>query len=267
MTAASPPLDYAPRTSHRRRWRRFLILTTLLLVLTALGWQYRQAIVDRVNLLTAQRRCMTHTAPRDTVVFNEHHQRGPRLVASDPSYRDYQDGYTGFSSGPRRPQGTYQTFPAWERLAPYVLNAAGAPAFTPATLLAPRGLIFAHERRAPQRDARLVVVEVRADTHFRLIVHTLRPGGPFRTPVILKTNEVDATISDLLELGALFEDSTRIFAGQPDPDDPARFTFRADAHGVEIKAYGHLLSDDTVRLDVPDAAELKRQILKRPIQQ
>jgi hypothetical protein len=154
-------------------------------------------------------------------------------------------GYTAVDGAAYRPAEPWQRFYA----------AAGG-------VMRSEGTVFLHERRTPAGERRLVGVDLL----------------PFGLPIGL--NLTDPVEGRLEPWGRVFTDGSflrppveafspkqnpyrswsligppdrlRVFAGQPDPNDPSHFTIDYEVHGVRHTLDGWLRDDDTVVIEPRD---------------
>lgn len=240
MTTRSPQLDYEPSTrAHRRNsLRRWLLVLATVFVTASLWWQ-GPAAYRRLQLAYWLHRVATFTAPADRVVYEEDPARWPALLAR-PGYRTMPVESFGWS-----PFVAYLAPPV-ERLSQLRTTAtAGAT------------VLFAHHRRSPDGRDRLVIVWL-AYNGVRCNAQGATPDNQVRLD--LRTTVLDGTTvlrddghSPWVAPTSVAQDRqsplyARIFAGQPDAADPARFTipFQIGDHADTLD--GHLRNDGRILL-------------------
>jgi hypothetical protein len=265
-----PQLAYAPTSGGptRRQFRLLLILTmvnTVLLGGYILGprlWSYaseqwtsfqnqraaerkrKQAEAARLAMLPAQEKCLKFVAPADRLVYAQDPDGGARILAqSSPTTAKRQPVLLPAVAPP--PDCLVQlpkVIEGWGELS----NARWAYAFV-------------HERRAsPSDPPRLVVVLLYGVTErpasnrpvreqITVVALTLRPASLSEDLVAEAYSSYGATRAD----EAKQNDDTflRVGSGQPDPDDPSRFSIPYELTGVGKGTFdGQLLGNELVTL-------------------
>lgn len=219
---AKVPLDYAPPRKRRDwRWRLFRWAICLLVVAGALlycGRRWGPGWWKRAQFLRVERECMDYTAPPDLVMFTTDPDEGKRLAATA--------GY----KNPRLALGVWYVPPLWKEYP----HGGWEP-----------GPAFLHRRSRPDGQERLVAIDMSG--HLR--------GGALNFYVRLivpatwrRDTEVKREGQPYLSMGLYGADRVRVFAGQPDPDNPSHFTIGYTLNGVPGTIDGWLLDDDTVSL-------------------
>ncbi len=109
----------------------------------------------------------------------------------------------------------------------------------------PGGTVFLHARHAPGHTDRLVAIEAGCDDIARFSYTVIVPGPkPFAMPIHMRV----PTLIKFVHRPNGF----RVYAGQPDPADPAAFTIRCvsqdDRPSPDDSIDGRLNADDTVTL-------------------
>lgn len=219
MTEASPQLDYAPPPPlHRRRgFRRAPIVATLLAVVLA-GWIVAPRVWQSVPLLLQQRQAMRLVVPPDTVVYEPDRERAAKLW-----------GVVG---------------------SPYVTRPPGGAFYSPQIA---KGTfsghsLFMHGLRRPDGAMRFARIEVTTPS--------------LKSPeVILRTFVATPATFMNPRVGGYHEDHDpppgpagqprrpRLFAGQPDPNDPSRFTMRYEYPDRSGVIHGRLTDADTIEFE------------------
>lgn len=221
-TSNPPPLSYAPPpTWHRRRLVRRVVLCLVLVAMAGAGTRWGPRYYRRAQLLYWQRKCMEYRAPADQVVY----ELGPGAQALFAKSREYIS--LGISYNQLAPAGCK---PVGREPACFASYRQGVLTMRPS-----RSVLFMHTMRLPSGGDRLVIVQdnFMVDWEPRFI-----EGFDLRVsvtePATWKSPPKDVTAA--LPFG--YQDSTlkalpnvRVFAGQPDPADPAHFTIRYEFNG------------------------------------
>jgi hypothetical protein len=233
--APSPRLEYAPAAPVRRR--KIIRRALAMIVIAAVGYvavRHGTAIRSQAKLLYLQRQCLRYTAPADQIVFTNDPADAPSLLRR-PGYQPL----LGWGSGAAPPTLTGHVPPSWGNFT----SAAAIPALSPTNRAA---VVFCGERVSRTGVRRLVVIErTAAQPHYpynplsldvRLVAPAEWTGRPMnRTPIypIIRftgTNPIEPV-------------PTRIYAGQADPADAARFTIRFSMNGRDAVVEGRLNDD------------------------
>lgn len=273
----APPLDYAPTSHPRRRWRRILLIS-LFLSIAIVSWHFRHPILSRSKLLVAQYRCMHYAAPPDELVYEEDMQRGDQLIARDPAHyiraRHFPMRYMPVSETP-----ACRKTPCWDALCDsfpaQVSNSSIGWSISKSgwyALPSPSDTgfwsipIFLHQRRAKGGENRLIVIDLEGTHGYNLTARVIRPASLTKGPQVLSESDDQGDSSDLIKIARLFNDPNhlgiQLYAGQPDPADESRFTINACIATVNIKLQGQLLPNDTIQIEVPNGDQARTQILK-----
>jgi hypothetical protein len=254
----------------KRRPLSFLLYTTLALLLGAeLLWSLvvlRAPIVLYPSGDAAQwHRTLTFTLPPDQVVYEEDPRRAAGLAALPP---DPRSAYVGDPDKPAPPA----YFP--HGTGDYYLGSRGAeylPEFYRRMFMGvpPNGLLFLHERVAPGAVHRLVLVmQSNAPAPVRVTVRSTDAElrARYGLTLITKSCPVDKEFTprhgnitrlDLLPCSA--DRVLRIYAGQPDPNDLARFTIRYEIDNAPGTIEGRLQEDGAVSLRIVDGPAASTQ--------
>jgi hypothetical protein len=253
---SAPTLDYAvlPR---RRRWLRRAVLVVLIAALGYSAWRWGPEAWRRASLLHRQRQCLNYTAAPDMVVYEEEPAAAAKLLA--------------------RSQGDYAAYPLQRgKGLPATARAVDAAAHLPhcwsqyqpqaATVMMQFGraygaIVFLHERASPSGHRRLVSVRYFPDND--TFTPSFVPGHTCEliaiTPATLTKPAKVAPrmyIIDVISTWPRVPANVRMFAGQPDPDDPSRFTIRYQMWGKEDILDGRLGDDDQVTLTPRNLPEM-----------
>ena len=178
---------------------------------------------------------MNYTAPPGASVYDEYNPRrttfGDEMEPFRPSF-----GSSSVSYSARRDP------PAWTWLENLVMPTSVYPN-TP--------LAFLHLRRSPGGNERMVAIELNGGSgagplfYVRSIV--LEPRSRFQPMLLRKVKLFRVSTPDALKTYAPFQNrDVRVFAGQPSPDNPARFTVEIETEGRRRTLVGTLLDDDTI---------------------
>jgi hypothetical protein len=124
--------------------------------------------------------------------------------------------------------------PAWSAFA----RSIGVP---------PWDVVFCHGRTSPSGRQRLIVIDF---THNSFKAHVIRPGTLFTRPQLLRRTDVVQEVSYAILLREDKKDHVRMYAGQPDPADPAHLTIKYEKNGEPGIIDGWLTDEEWVRLRV-----------------
>lgn len=199
-----------------------------LLVLTALvpvTLKYARSAAERVNLRRLYAACAATTVSPDTLVYDEDPARQKALLAQ-PDYREV-GGHHG--------SVVYRTIPRWEQ---FIAANQGR--------ISTNGTIFLGERTTPSGQKHLVGVDITGWSR----------GGPLIlftyartfTPVTFAQLPKMTSSTPSLNLSRT-EGILRLYAGQPDPDNPSHFTIRYTLDDQENIIDGWLKDDRSVLLE------------------
>jgi hypothetical protein len=235
MAAADPhskALTYAPPDlRRRRRLRRLVVLVSVLLPLSVVGWRWGPTTYRHAGHLYWQRRCMEFVMPSGAVAYEEDPQRAAALLAS--------------------PEGTHRpmragVIPEPHRYPPPPVAIRSRPASLDRLLPGHDhrdGLAFMHRRRSPGGNERLVFVPVGLGGSypegFRVYVGCPRVVVPASWRSFAPAAVVPLPADPWPEFGVepqwgfsedidvdtrVFVPTFRLLAGQPDPVDLSHFT-------------------------------------------
>jgi hypothetical protein len=245
LTPRAAPLDYAP-ARRNRRWIYRAIFASLLLGLSLVAWKRGPTWWRRAEILYWQHQCLQFSLSPDTVVYEEDPTEAAALLAGNPKYHPY----------PLQRRSSSQAAPS-----PATAAALDVSDWNKLTAVLPRpnsrlinpGVIFLHERISPAGHRRLVCVRYgpQGDTFaaqfvqdFNCDTFTVTPGTWSQPPIYTPRGWDFDIESGWPRKPPL----VRIFAGQPDPNDPAHFTIRYRIWGQEDVLDGRLLDNDQVTL-------------------
>jgi hypothetical protein len=253
MSERPPLIEYAPPAPRpwRRRVRRALLagasVVVIATVLASLAWA-ASGMYWRARVRAKLERLGAYSRPADLVVYDDDRRRMDVLLAQP--YYDYFPGSYGFP-------GNY----ADEAPRPYAyyddLGPRGAN-----TGVNRRGhaVLFLH--RLVDANGKAAVVEVFLDPWGTLTLglwdddadpnmRVWELGSGFPIPLGEREQMGLDDYTDHADVVPFKMDDPRplrIFAGQPDPLDPSRFTIRYDLGGTPGVIDGQLATDGTVRL-------------------
>jgi hypothetical protein len=224
--AQQPQLDYATPLPWRRRKmvRRWLV--AVLVVLSAVVWA--PGFWNRVQVLWWQRQCLAYVAPADQVVYDD----GPaalQLLSGAGMTRSR-------TVGSSRTMVAARTVKCWDGLKQFVpTGKSGA-------------LLYLHRGRNASGAERLIVVEFNYRHYYQLDFDCwdLSPANPV-TALGLRSNA--DTFPMPFDAG---DKPLRFYAGQPDPNDPTRFTIRYDLDGKTGTIEGCVNDSGSVSLVAKD---------------
>jgi hypothetical protein len=245
LAPSAAPLDYAP-APRNRRWINRVIVASLLLGVALVVWKWGPTWWRRAEILHWQHQCLQCSLSPDTIVYEEDPTEVTALLAGNPNYHPYPlQRRSSPQAAPSPATAAALHISDWDRLT------GTLPGFHP-SLLKP-AVIFLHERISPAGHRRLVCVTYgpSGDTFTSQFVHSLNcdtftvtPGTWSQPPIY----PPQGWMYDVLTGWPRKPPLVRIFAGQPDPNDPAHFTIRYRIWGQEDVLDGHLLDNDQVTL-------------------
>jgi hypothetical protein len=215
----------------------------------------------QVQILYWQRACMGYGRSADTVVYEEEPTAAAKLLASGGDY----GAYLLLRQYPKSPIGptisaAAATAPCWVKLRTVsgirvgIAQYSSRTSWIPGKTLGGDGaILFMHECRSPGGHRRLVVINYCPDTN------SFTPWffeGDSYDPYVVSPASLTAQLQSLGKGSGVDVRSTwpgtpplvRMFAGQPDPGDPAHFTIRYQMWGQEDVLDGRLMDDDSVTL-------------------
>jgi hypothetical protein len=242
LTPRAAPLEYAPAV-RSRRWIYRAIFACLLMGLSVAGWKWGPGWWRRAEILYWQHECLQFSLPPDTVVYEEGPAGAAALLAGNPNYHPYPiQRRSSQHAAPSSATAAALGVSDWDNLG----IALPRPKINPA-------VIFLHERISAAGHRRLVCVRYwpEGDSFSAQFVQalncdtfTVTPGTWSQPPVLIPKGwryDVETWWPRKPPL-------VRIFAGQPDPNDPAHFTIRYQIWSQEDVLDGRLLDDDRVTL-------------------
>ena len=205
-------LDYAKSPAwHRRKSARRAIAAGILALILLAALKFARPAWDHVRLLHYQSRCLKHVRPAGDVVFDTGSQ-------SDYVSHEWDRFYALFSPPGIRHDAT----------------------------------IFVHELHRSDGTKRLVAI-TRArplltsfrDPPIKFDVDVIKPGTLWSRPSLCH----DQTWLSPFLRPFIDDPRVTIFAGQPDPANPAHFTIDYQSDGKNGTIDGWLQSDDTILLE------------------
>jgi hypothetical protein len=246
LTPSAAPLDYAP-APRNRRWIYRATFVSLLLGLSLVAWKRGPTWWRRAEILYWQHQCLQFSPVADTVVYEEDPTAAAALLAGNPKYHPYPLQRRTSSQAAASPAtAAALDVSDWNKLTT-VLSRLYSPLIKP-------GVIFLHERISPAGHRRLVCVRYRpqGNTFSAQFIQGLNCDtftvipGTWSQPPIYRLQWTFAW--DVETVWPRKPPLVRIFAGQPDPNDPAHFTIRYRMWGQEDVLDGRLLDNDRVTL-------------------
>jgi hypothetical protein len=242
LTPRAEPLEYAPAV-RSRRWIYRAVFASLLLGLSFAIVKWGPGWWRRAEILYWQHECLQFSLPPDTVVYEEDPTGAAALLAGNPKYHPYPfQRRSSEHAAPSAATAAALDVPDWNNLG----------IAKPGTKINP-AVIFLHERISPAGHRRLVCVRYwpQGDTFSPQFVQalncdtfTVTPGTWSQAPALIPKG----WLYDVEQGWPRKPPLVRIFAGQPDPNDPAHFTIRYRMWGQEDVVDGRLLDDDRVTL-------------------
>jgi hypothetical protein len=247
MTTTPPQLDYGLAPPRRRKRLIRAALAAAGLVVAYAVWQWGALAWNQLPILYWQRQCLRYTASPDQVVYEEDAAEVPRLLGE--GYVRYK--LTRGGTPDPTPATTFAAaapFPkCWSRLTALV---------PPKTALPGNGsgaILFLHERVAPRGNRRLICVRYFAETYsfttqfidgYNIEQNVVTPA----TWTSLPATTARAMSIDVISGFPRHPPRVRVYAGQPDPDNSARFTIRYQMWGKEDVLDGRLDDADQITL-------------------
>ena len=247
-----PTLGYANigRRSYRRAVKIVAIVLAGLGIVFAARWAAPR-VITRLNVLRQQKTLMALNRPPQAAVWDE----DPAAVAETRRAKPGPAG--GYTVS--RMMGGADDFDAVRLADPYRADFDAAVGGVPGEFIA-----FAGSRSAPAGGPRLVVVGgmmaswsshgwhsgihviVDAGRTLQLLAAVIEPGSLASPPKAV------GRPAPALGIEVRPGDRLRLYAGQPDPADPSRFTIDYDCNGVRGTLIGTLGPNDTVTLTPSD---------------
>jgi hypothetical protein len=240
-------LHYATPDSRRRTWARGIVIALCVIIAGEALRRVASPWVARAAALRPQAQCMSHRLPADFVAYDDDRVESARLIglpgrrfvplwyAADCLAPDWR------GPGPRPPP---LAAPAgfrcdeWERLGNHGW-----------------GLVFMHRRLTRNGSARLVVVQASPG-----VANDYAKAPSLRAATYIPAAWSDAVNSprsdDQRDTHGYFSfhmsraERLRIFAGQPDPHDPSRFTIDYELNGErgQVEGFFNKLGELKLRL-------------------
>jgi len=254
------PLDYAPAPRRHWKWTGRIVLGLLVVATAVCAWRWGPYAWRQTKLLYWQRQCMNYSASADKVVYEEEPAAAAALL-NGPDYSPYGLKRAPAPNGPVTPVqaaafdplcwrrlGTFTTMPTRMFTGPGVSGGAG-------------GDVFLHERVSPAGHHRLVCVcyAPAANTFSASFIEGFDYAAFVSPPATWTTPFVPTQLSppyDVISGLPRVPPLVRMYAGQPDPADPAHFTIRYQMWGQEDTLDGQLKDDDQVTLTPRDLPKM-----------
>lgn len=244
------PLEYRAEPSRRRRLIRRVLLGLILLAMAFCGWRWGPFAWHQTKTLYYQRQCMRFTLPADTVVYEED-PAPASLLLQEPGYSPYalnRQKSTKYHPSPVPAAAFY----------PACFRSLSSLATSPISVFSIMGktsgaIMFLHERVSPAGHHRLVAVSYAPETDsfqpafiegYDCEACAASPATSF-TPLVIAPKMYPL---DVMSGYPRHPPLVRVYAGQPDPNDPAHFTIRYQMWGQEDVLDGRLLDNDDVSL-------------------
>jgi hypothetical protein len=207
---STPPIDYAPSTSRRGWWKRYLIIAVLILL--GLWGTYKWRAIERLYATTQaymwQRRAMRFTLPENTIVYSDDPAEISTLLKR-PNY------FSPASGGPVH----YEPPPLRQMLGWRQIH-DGAPSMGRNQ----SGGIFLHARMQSDGKKRLVAIAVFPFSPTGVNSRYLVLYGAAIQPGSLTHMWEAGTAIALLNIPLKPSDQVTIFAGRADSADASHFT-------------------------------------------
>src|SRR5687768_14991763 len=237
--AAAAQLEYAhPARQKRRRWKLWASIVLLAAATAFVAIRYVPDAIRRVRLARYERQCMAYTMPPTQVVYESDPAAAAKLRAGNAEYASL-DGIDA-----------YFTPTAWAKF-----NNARRVS------IPSHGTILLHGRTS-QDGPQVVVhggVTIQPESvtfSFSLATPSAKPGG-----------FMSRTRGDGLWIMPKPTDTFRVFAGQPDPNDPTHFTFVYELNGKKHTVDGWVEDAVTVKLERTDSPERLKRDWKEALKQ
>ena len=241
-TPVASQLEYSsvPLPWYRRRKMRLLLLFAALVAVAFAGWRWGPRLLMRARISYWQHECLSYTAPADQVVY-EDAISAPALI-----WEHSHPVGNGPSIESTCPQVMARSIRCWDKLC-RLTGRSGTPT---------EGMIFLHRRNDPSGKQWLVAVQIDNRSWNSL---------SFSGLAVLRANDpsTDIWFSGTHFVGAKFiggeqpVEKLKIYAGQPDPSDPTRFTIPVELGKRKGTLAGKVIEaggvDLTLTLDSDDA--------------
>jgi hypothetical protein len=235
---ANPPqLAYAPRGRWAWRLPRRYALAGAGVALAIVAWRWSGDAARAAQVIYWSRQCMRYSPPADLVVFEQDASRIAPLMRANA-------GYHVSTAGEADP--------------PHAWLSPQSYAFVPQSGWAPH-VTFMHGRRSGDGPERLVVIEFLALREPHTANHTVLfhprvfATSMLRPPTQVRRNE------DTIRISLAPDERLRLYAGQPNPTDPSRFTIDCLIAGEHGTIEGQLRRGDVVTFRPIAGAGLKRR--------
>ena len=183
------------------------------------------------------RQCMRYAPPADLVVFEQDAQAAARLMGSGA-------GYHLTNAGEADPPHAWLSPPAYA----YIPQSGWEP-----------HVAFMHARRSADGPERLVVIEFLAMREPRGSDHTVLFHPRVFAASMLRPGKQVRRNDDTVRIRLAPDERLRLYAGQPDPADPSRFTINCVVAGERGTIEGRILAGDVVSFRPIAGEALKRR--------
>jgi len=217
------------------------------------GWRWGPYLWHQAKLLYWQRQCMNFSAPADTVVYEEDPAAAAVLLKT-PGYSPYVLKRGAGRNAPTTPVQAAAFDPqCLINLAAFRPLQFGPFVAAPGGVGGCNAILFLHERISPAGHHRLVYVSYAPSTvdfqpefiaGYNYETSAVSPAT-WTTPLSFAQRFYAI---DVLSGYPPTPPLVRVYAGQPDPTDPAHFTVRYQIWGQEDTLDGRLQDDDQITL-------------------
>ena len=245
----TPELTYAPAPPwYRRRWfHRLVILSLLLAAMLSLYFLLPAALL-RARIYSALRECQSVSLPPTHIVYDTSPANVPLLLKSSPTYVAIGPGNAPSPTSSCASWSCTQ----WDQLDALLEGRSHWRRFPP--------ILFCHMRTSADGTSRLVIVQydngrevfgssIFIEEYYNFRV-TLVPTTLVQIPRPT-TWDVRAFRSDTIHT---LSPITRIHAAQPDPADPARWTFDIETFTGPRQTIAMHLSPDATNIICENAS-------------
>jgi len=256
QVAGPVPLNYATAPPRWKKVIRRILLVLLLVPACLAGRRWGPYVWHQSKVLYRQYRCMNLKMPADAVVYEEEPDAAAQLLRSS-DYVPYALHRTQFVNDVETPLTPVQAAAfepeCWNKLATPT-SPIGLDFFVWGFGSRSTATIFLHERTSSGGHRRLVCVSY-APERYRTFQPAFFPGMNYYASVALPaTWSQPITVARCKYWGGSMRSGwpppplVRVYAGQPDPNDPAHFTIRYQMWGQEDVLDGRLTDDDQITL-------------------
>jgi hypothetical protein len=277
--ASVTQLEYATRPRRRFRHRLRWFALVALLAGALIAWRYYgRELSDQAKLRWAVHQCVTYTRTEDSIAYEANEVLAKELATRNPAYRlILPQGGVYY----RQLRGAYLPAEPWESIwgginarqtrssrSTFSRPKVGMSYGLAFSLPAPVAPLFIHERECKGRSTRLVVIELGGtSTREGIDCYVIDPGRAWGKPALLWTGgprQLGEGIQDILSrtgpnIGPTAPPA-RVFFGQVDPNNSAKFTIRVAVLNAEFRFEGRLMADDTIEIEGPLLSEVLSKI-------